>query len=236
MRRFKLRIGKWFFSYLEYIIAIFVTLGLYLVKDFINPLLPSWLLVFPFIIALVVRSIRDMVKVKKEEQAKLADSIDRLVTEFSKFTKGSCGYSIRSIAKDFINKYGTKSEKIKGWVAYFKNLGMPAQLFKNYGGFEKRWGKYVENPRGKEELSELIIEYLNLVGLHYKMHENFRAMVRDVGDTEFEQRYNEFKKEYDEFHRGLRGIAPDLNKVVSVELEGKFYYDFAKDFPEVNPD
>jgi len=230
---FRLRIRKWFFPYLEYIMAILVTLGLYLVKDFIEPLLPSWLLVLPLVIALVVRSVRDMVKGRREQMTKLANYIDSLSTEFVKFTKESCGYSIRSIAKDLISKYSTTSEKIKGWAAYFdENWGMPAQLFKNYDYFEKNWRKYIENPKGKEELSGLVIEFLNLVGLHYKMHENFGKMVRDVGDREFEQRYNDFKKEYDEFYRGLRGIAPELKKALGVELEGKFYYAFAKDFPE----
>lgn len=233
MKMFRLRIGKWFFSYSDYIVIILATLGLYLIINLIKPL-PSWLFVLPVVIALIVRSSVDWRKGKKEELAKLADSIDRLSTEFSKFTKGSCSYSIRSIAKDFISKYGTKSEKFKGWAAYFnEDWGIPGQLFKNYGSFEQRAREYIENPKGKEELLGLVREFLNLVSLHYKMHTNFLEMIRDVGNEEFEPRCNEFKREYNEFYRGLRRIAPDLKKVLAVELEGKFYYDFAKDFPKV---
>lgn len=182
---------------------------------------------------LTVKNVVDLQKGKKEEMTKLAESIDRLSTQFSKFTYGSCGYSIRSIAKDFISKYRTKSEKIKGWEAYFdQDWGIPGQLFNTYRSFERKAREYIESPKGKEELLVLIREFLNLVGLHYKMHTNFLEMVRDVGDGEFEQRYKEFKKEYDEFHRGLRGIASDLKKVASVELSGTFYFDFAKDFPK----
>ena len=68
----------------------------------------------------------------------------------------------------------------------------------------------------------LIREFLNLVGLHYKVHENYIEMVNDVGDREFEQGYSDFKKQYDEFHKGLREIAPDLKNVINVELEGIF--------------
>lgn len=229
---FRLRIGKWFFSYLDYIAIILATLILYLITNLIKPL-PSCLLVLPVVIALIVKSSIDWRKGKTEELAKLAHSIHRLNTEFSKFTEGSYPNSIGSIAKEFVSKYGTKTDKIKGWAAYFNgDLGIPGQLFKNYGSFERRLREYIENPKGKEELLGLVIKFLNLVSLHYAMHTNFSEMIRDVGDEEFEPRYNEFKKEYDEFYRSLRQIAPDLRKVLDVELEGKFYYNFAKDFPK----
>lgn len=231
MKMFRLRIGKWFFTYLDYIVIILATLVLYLIINLIKPL-PSWLFVFPIVIALIVKSSVNWRKGKKEELAKLAESLNRVSGEFSKFTQGSCNYSIWSISKEFINKFGSK-EGIKGWEAYFnENWGMSGQLFKNYGSFERKMRRYIENPKGKEELLGLVREFSSLVGLHYKMHTNFLEMIRDVGNEEFEPRCNEFKKEYNEFYRGLRRIAPDLRKVLGVELEGKFYFNFAKDFPK----
>ncbi len=225
MRKLKLRIGKWAFSYLDVLIILVVTIVILVLS------LPSWSILIAPILVLVIKPILDSQRGKKEEMTKVAESIDRLSTEFSKFTGGFWGCSIRSISKDFISKHGN-NEKIKGWEAYFdQDRGIPGLLFEAYGSFERKVREYIGSPKGKEGLSVLIREFLDLVGLHYKMHANFLEMIRDVGDGEFGQRYNEFKKEYDEFYRGLRGIAHDLKKVASMDLEGKFYYDFAKDFP-----
>jgi len=225
---FRLRIGKWFFSYLEYIIAILVTLGLYLLIDFIKPL-PSWLLVLPLVIALIVRNARDKVKGEKEKLVKLANSVDELTKQFSGFAKCSELYSVCSIATDLLSKYRGESDKIKGWVAYFdKDWGMPARLFESYGSFEDRWRKYTENPKGEKEFFGLIREFLNLLGLHYNMHSNLRELLRDINDWGFLYRYNEFKKEYDEFSRYLRRVAPALKEVIGVDIKGTFYYGFAE--------
>lgn len=231
MRKLKLRIRKWVSSYVGELILL---LGTVIIYGFFKS--PELLYALFIVVAvIIIKNILDWRKARQEPMTKLAESIDRLSTQFAKFAGvASWNYSIRSIANEFISKYGTKSEKIKGWTAYFdQDRGISGQLSNTYRSFERRLREYIENPKSKAELSGLIREFLDLVGLHYKMHENFGEMVKDVdvSDKEVGQRYNEFKKEYDEFHRGLRGIAPDLKSVVSVELEGKFYYDFAKDFP-----
>lgn len=221
---------KWVFRYTDYLLLILAVGVIWYFK------LPHWYNLIFLLLALISKIVIDQKKSKVEKLINTAQNLKRLSDSFSRFVYNNWVNSIPSIldallANDvFTNGYG---KGIKGWKLYFKEK--TKNLYHEYSEFTTDLERYIENPKGKIELSGIIMRFEKLVGLHYKLHEKLLELITDadmVLPEELEQRYKEFKKEYDDFYSNLRVCTSDLKDIAPMDTE-KYFFDWAKELPGV---
>jgi len=220
---------KWVFRYANYLILIPAVCAIGYFK------LPYWYNPLFLLLALISEIVITRMKSKVEKLINTAQNLKRLSDSFSIFVYSNQDNSIPSIFKAllandiFTKKYG---KGIKGWKLYLED--QTKNLYHEYSKFTTDLERYIENPKGKIELSDIIMRFEKLVGLHYKLHEKFLELITDAGilPEELGQRYKEFKKEYDDFYSNLRVYTSDLKDIAPMDTE-KYFFDWAKELPEV---
>ena len=220
---------KWVFRYANYLILIPAVCAIGYFK------LPYWYNPLFLLLALISEIVITRRKSKVEKLINTAQNLKRLSDSFSIFVYSNLDNSIPSIFKAllandiFTKKYG---KGIKGWKLYLED--QTKNLYHEYSEFTTALERYIENPKGKIELSDIIMRFEKLVGLHYKLHLNFLEIIKDTYDIlpeELGQRYREFKKEYDDFYSNLRVYTSDLKDIAPMDTE-KYFFDRAKELPK----
>lgn len=217
------------FRYTDYLLLILAVGVIWYFK------LPPWYNLIFLLLALISKIVIDQKKSKVERLINTAQNLKRLSDSFSTFVYSNRDNSIPSIFKAllandvFTKRYG---KGIKGWKLYLEE--QTKHLF-DYSEFKTDLERYIENPKGKSELSDIIRRFEKLVRSHYKLHQNFLEIIKDAGilPKELGQKYNEFKKEYDDFYSNLKGYTRDFEEITPGVFTGKYFFDWAKELPEV---
>ena len=221
---------KWVFRYTNYLLLIPAVGVIGYFK------LSYWYSIISLLLVLISEIVIAQRKSKREKLINIAQNLKRLCDSFSIFVYSNRDNSIPSIFgallanNVFMNAYG---KGIKGWKLYLKEH--TKHLFDDYNEFKSDLEIYIENPKGKRELSDIIRRFGKLVGSHYELHLNFLEIIKDTGisPNDFGQRYNDFKKEYDDFYSNLRGYTSDFEENAPNVFTGKYYFDWAKELPNV---
>ena len=221
---------KWGFKYTSYLILIPAIFAIGYFKQ------PYWYNPLSILLVLIVEIVKDQWIGKKEKLINAAKNLKRLSDSFSIFVDRGRNNSIPSIFKAllandvFTERYG---RGIKGWKLYLEEQAN--NLLNDYNEFKSDLDRYIENPKGKSELSDIIRRFGKLVKSHYKLHLNFLDIIKDMGilPKELGQKYKEFKTEYDDFCSDLKGDTSDFEEVAPSVFIGKSFSGRAQELPEV---
>jgi len=227
IKRVKMKI-KWGFRYTNYLILILAVGVIGYFK------LPYWYNLISLLLALIFEIVITQRRSKVEKLINTAQNLKRLSDSFSVFVYTSRDNSIPSIFKAFLanDVFTTGYGKgIKGWKLYLEL--QTKNLFDEYSEFKTDLGRYIENPKEKSELSDILMRFEKLVISHYKLHHNFLDIINDAGilPKELGQKYKEFKKEYDDFYSNLKGYTSDFEEIAPDVFTGKYW---ANELPTVN--
>lgn len=196
-----------------WILALLSTISLAVVGFFF----PQWQILFIFLIILngVTTSLLYWQGKIKDKMRKISD-MKKITKEFEQFVHSNYQISLPYIIIDLMGNgkerftKGTQNmeKTIKVWKYYFTLV---------QENFEKKFNKIdklLDSRDALSNLNEILGVFADLIYEHYRYHEKFKEMVKDVGNLPSEDlvRYNKGVDKYNEFHRILYKFVIDYEQ------------------------